>query len=253
MNLVFIMILLLARIINPVTARNAEHYPLISGTLCEDVSGHRFAHIVVKSWKNGIEGQNSDIAVGYITKDSEFSEWSENVVVYHGEFTEDSYEFSLTVTVPIAYDIMFNAQAIDSWGDGDTSQRLIHSGLQWIGKCKVESTPTATSTVTPTPTSTITPVAVKTIATKIPDIVLTQEYTETMTATPIVTKITPTIQSTPTISATATDEGSVGPPPVTIIPTIPTIVATSTTTGTTDIDDSDEPARYGIYLPSIFR
>lgn len=251
MNLVFIVILLLARIINPVTARNTEHYPLISGTLCEDVNGHRFARVVVKSWKNGIEGQNSDIAVGYVTRDSEFSEWAENTIVHHGEFTEDAYEFSLTVTVPIAYDIMFNAQAIDSWGDGDTSQRLIHSGLQWIGNCIIESTPTAT--LTATPTETITPIPIKTILTKVPDIILTQEYTETMTATPIVTKITPTIQSTPTISATATDEGSVGPPPVTIIPTVPTIVATSTTTGTTGIDDSDEPVKYGIYLPSIFR
>jgi hypothetical protein len=252
MNLVFIMILLLARIINPVTARNAEHYPLISGTLCEDASGHRFAHVVVKSWKAGIEGQNSDIVVGYITKDSEFSEWTENVVVYHGEFTEDSYEFSLMVSVPIVYDIAFNAQAIDSWGDGDTSQRLIFSGLQWTGKCEVESTPTATSTVTPTPTTTITPVPVKTIATKIPDIVLTQEYTETMTATPIVT-----IQSTPTISATATDEGSVGPPPVTIVPTIPTtvatIIATSTMTGSTNLDENGEPIRHNVYLPAVSR
>jgi len=250
MNLVFIVILLLARIVNPTTSRNAEHYPLISGTLCEDVSGHRFAHVVVKSWKNGIEGQNSDITVGYVAKNSEFSEWTENTIVYHGEFTEGAYEFSFTATVPIAYDIMFNAQAIDSWGDGDTSQRLIYSGLQWTGNCAVESTPTATSTMTPTPTTTITPIPVQTTVTKTPDIVLTKEYTETATATPIITKVTPTIQSTPTISATATDEGSVGPPPVTIVPTI---VATSTTTGTTGIDDSDEPARYGIYLPSIFR
>mgnify|MGYP003490660998 FL=1 len=249
MNLVFIMILLLARIINPVTARNAEHYPLISGTLCEDMSGHRFAHVVVKSWKAGIDGQNSDIAVGYITKDSEFSEWTENVVVYHGEFTKDSYEFSLTVSVPIVYDIAFNAQAIDSWGDGDTSQRLISSGLQWTGKCEVESTPTATSTVTPTPTTTITPIPVQTTVTKTPDIVLTQQYTETVISTPIITS-TPTLKVTPTISATATKEDSVGPPPVTVVPAI---VATSTTTGTTGIDDSDEPARYGIYLPSIFR
>lgn len=253
MNLVFIVILLLARIVNPITSRNAEHYPLISGTLCEDVSGHRFAHVVVKSWKNGIEGQNSDITVGYVAKNSEFSEWTENTIVYHGEFTEGAYEFSFTATVPIAYDIMFNAQAIDSWGDGDTSQRLIYSGLQWTGNCAVESTPTATSTMTPTPTTTITPIPVQTTVTKTPDIVLTKEYTETATATPIITKVTPTIQSTPTISATATDEGSVGPPPVTIIPTVPTIVATSTTTGTTNLDENGEPIRLSVYLPVISR
>jgi hypothetical protein len=234
MNIVFIVIMLLAKIINPVTARNAEHFPLISGTLCEDANGHRFAHVVVKSWKEGIEGQNSDIAVGYVTRDSEFSEWTENVIVFHGEFTSEAYEFSSTITVPIAYDIMVNAQAIDSWGDGDTSQRLIYSGLQWAGTCTVESTPTTTPTLTPT--TTITPVPEKTIVTKTPDIVLTEEYTETATATPIFTKIAPTVQSTPTI-----------------VPTVPTIVATSTTTGTTGIDDSDEPVKYGIYLPSIFR
>lgn len=249
MNLVFIVILLLARIVNPITSRNAEHYPLISGTLCEDVNGHRFAHVNVKSWKEGVEGQNSNITVGYSVKDSEFSEWTENTIIYHGKFTEDAYKFSFTVTVPIAYDIMFNAQAIDSWGDGNTSQRLISSGLQWIGVCVVESTPTATSTMTPTPTTTITPIPVQTTVTKTPDIVLTQQYTETVISTPIITS-TPTLKVTPTISATATKEDSVGPPPVTIVPTI---VATSTTTGTTGIDDSDEPARYGIYLPSIFR
>ena len=102
MNIVFIVIMLLAKIINPVTARNAEHFPLISGTLCEDANGHRFAHVVVKSWKEGIEGQNSDIAVGYVTRDSEFSEWTENVIVFHGEFTSEAYEFSSTITVPIA-------------------------------------------------------------------------------------------------------------------------------------------------------
>lgn len=249
MNLVFIVILLLARIVNPITSRNAEHYPLISGTLCEDVNGHRFVHVTVKSWKEGVEGQNSDVATGYVTRDSEVSEWTESTIVYHGKFTESAYEFSFTATVPIAYDIMFNAQAIDSWGDGDTSQRLIYSGLQWIGACAVESTPTATLTVTPTPTTTITPIPVQTTVTKTPVIVLTQQYTETITPTPIITS-TPTLKVTPTISATATKEDSVGPPPVT---RVPTIVATSTTTGTTGIDDSDEPARYGIYLPSIFR
>lgn len=250
MNLVFIVILLLAKIINPVTARNAEHYPLISGTLCEDASGNRFAHVNVKSWKEGVEGQNSNIAVGYSVKDSEFSEWTENTIIYHGKFTEDAYKFSLTVTVSIAYDIMFNAQAIDSWGDGNTSQRLISSGLQWIGICAVESTPTATSTMTPTPTITITPIPVQTAVTKTPDIVLTQQYTETVTSTPIITS-TPTLKVTPTISATATKEDSVGPPPVTIIPTMPTVAPTSTMTGTTNLNENDEPIKNNIYLSII--